>query len=234
MITTSAPPAPDRPPQGYCNKCHKVWTLETESGTCSWCSQPSYCQTRTQPRQIKSSGSRKGKQALIRSNGYDHLQGKWLTYYNVASRLNHKAQDRDDLLHDIILTLASVERNNGHKPFDKAQGKPFTEAMMYRIASRTVIDYWYRHYKITTGLDCGHCSKAQRGKCREDWLYGECPKAIKMESLNKPIVDDDGNITELGDLIADDQATRPGCLGRCQNVPFRLPAKACGDSRQVE
>ncbi len=38
------------------------------------------------------------------------------------------------------------------------------------------------------------------------YLYSECPKAIKLESLDKPITDNDGNLTELGELIADDQA----------------------------
>jgi len=108
------------------------------------------------------------------------------------------AQDREDLLHDIILTLAIAERNNGHKPF--------TEAVMYRIASRCVADYWFKHYKLTMGLDCQHCSKAQRQKCKEDYLYPECPKAIRLEYLSKPVLDDEGNITELGELIADDKA----------------------------
>jgi len=77
---------------------------------------------------------------------------------------------------------------------------------MYRIASRAQADYWYKHYKLTMGLDCGHCSQAQRHKCKEDYLYTECPKAIKIESLNKPILDSEGNLTELGELIADDKA----------------------------
>jgi hypothetical protein len=34
----------------------------------------------------------------------------------------------------------------------------------------------------------------------------ECPKAIKLEYLDKPITDSEGNITELGELIADDKA----------------------------
>ncbi len=152
-------------------------------------------------RSIKSNGRHRRKQVDGNGhNGYDHLDGEWLTYYKVASRFAHKAmaQDREDLLHTIILTLAVAERNNGHKPF--------TEAVMYRIASRAVADYWFKHYKITSGLDCGHCSKAQRAKCKEDWLYPECPKAIKLEYLSKPILDDEGNITELGELIADDRA----------------------------
>jgi len=96
------------------------------------------------------------------------------------------------------MTLADVERNNGHKPF--------TEAVMYRIASRTVFHYWYDHYKINNGLDCKHCSKTQRHKCKEDDLYSQCPKAIKLESLNKPIINSEGYTTELGELIADDKA----------------------------
>ena len=105
------------------------------------------------------------------------------------------AQDREDLLHDIILTLAVAERNNGHKPF--------TEGTMCRIASRCVADYWRAYYKLNNGLDCRHCSKAQRTKCKENDLYLECPKAIRLEYLSKPIVDGEGNITELGELIAD-------------------------------
>jgi hypothetical protein len=77
---------------------------------------------------------------------------------------------------------------------------------MYRIASRRVADYWRDHYKLTNGLTCCSCSKAQRQKCRSEDLYRECPKAIKLESLNKPIIDSEGNLTELGELIADDKA----------------------------
>ena len=78
--------------------------------------------------------------------------------------------------------------------------------MMYRIASRVKDQYWRTHYKINNGLDCGHCSKAQRRKCKEGWLYGDCPKYIKLESLDKPILDSEGNLTTLGELIADDKA----------------------------
>jgi len=159
------------------------------------------CQSSTtQPRHIKSRSNGRKRQAEANGNGYDQLDGEWLTYYKVASRFSHKArsQDREDLLHDIIVTLADVERNNGHKPF--------TEPMMYRVASVTVADYWRAQYKLTNGLDCGSCSKAQRRKCREDNLYGECPKAIKLQYLSQPVTDSEGNITELGELIADDKA----------------------------
>jgi hypothetical protein len=133
-------------------------------------------------------------------NGYDQLDGEWALFYKVASRFSHKAkaQDRGDLLHDIMITLADVASHNGHKPL--------TEPTMYRVASYEVADYWRAQYKLTNGLDCGSCSKAQRQKCRSEWLYSDCPKAIKLEYLSKPITDSEGNITELGELIADDKA----------------------------
>ena len=204
MTMAIAPAAPDGDygsPQGHCSRCGKVWTLNERQGICQWCGKPASCQTtKAKPRQIKSRSNGRRRQAPVHSNGYDQLQGEWLTYYKVASRFNHKAkaQDTEDLLHTIILTLAVAERNNGHKPF--------TEAVMYRIASRTVADYWRTYYKASNGLDCGSCSKAQRRKCKEDYLYTECPKAMKLESLNQPIIDSEGHTTELGELIADDKA----------------------------
>jgi len=186
---------------GHCSHCHKIWTLETRQGVCQWCRQLAVCQSSTtKPRHIKSSPKRSRRQAQTHDNGYSQLDGDWLAYYQVASRFSHKAQaqDREDLLHDIMVTLANVARNNGHKPI--------TEVAMYRVASLTVADYWRAQYKLTNGLDCGSCSKAQRRQCRKEWLYSECPKAVRLESLDKPIADDDGNLTELGELIADDKA----------------------------
>ena len=134
-------------------------------------------------------------------NGYDQLDGEWLTYYKVATKYVHKAryEDRDDLLHTIILNLAVAGRNDGHKP-DNA-------SWMYRIASFTVAQYWRDYYYRVNGIDCGHCSNQQRKKCKRDNLYGsKCPRAIRIESLQKPIVGEDGELGELGDLIADDKA----------------------------
>ena len=134
-------------------------------------------------------------------NGYDQLDGEWLTYYKVATKYVHKAryEDRDDLLHTIMLNLAVAGRNDGHKP-DNA-------SWMYRIASFTVAQYWRDYYYQTNGVDCGRCSNVQLQKCKAENLYGsKCPKAIRVESLSKPIVDSDGQISELGDLIADDKA----------------------------
>jgi hypothetical protein len=187
---------------GHCSKCGKIWTQEARQGVCQWCGKLAVCQAqRTQAlRSLKSRSNDRKRQTDSNGNGYDQLDGEWLTYYKVASRLSHKAkpQDREDLLHDIMITLADVASHNGHKPL--------TEPTMYRIASYEVADYWRTQYKLTNGLDCGSCSKAQRQKCRSEWLYTECPKAIKLDYLSKPITDSEGNITELGELIADDHA----------------------------
>jgi len=195
-------PPPPRLTEGLCNNCGKIWTLDTKQGLCQWCGEQAHHQPkRTQAlRGIKSRAKRQQRQAAAEGVGYDQLEGDWLTFYNVASRYSHKAkaQDRQDLLHDIIITLAEVVSNNGHKPI--------ADLAMYRVASITVADYWRTQYKLTNGLDCGSCSKAQRKECRKDWLYEACPKAIKLVSLSQPLVDSEGNLTELGDTIADDKA----------------------------
>jgi len=84
--------------------------------------------------------------------------------------------------------------------------KPDNLSWMYRIASFTVAKYWRDYYYAINGIDCGHCSNPQRKKCKAGNLYSECPRAIKIENLNKPIVDEDGHITELGEVVADDNA----------------------------
>ena len=125
-----APTAPDGDygnTQGHCSRCQKVWTLKTGQGICQWCLKPASCQSSTsKPRQFKSRSNRQKRQAPVHSNGYDQLESEWLAYYNVTSRFTDrvKPQDKEDILHTIIATLADVERNNGHKPF--------TEAVMYR------------------------------------------------------------------------------------------------------
>jgi len=133
-------------------------------------------------------------------NGYDQLEGDWATYYKVASKFAHKAQaqDTEDLLHTIMVNLAVAGRSNGQKPDNPS--------WMYRIASFTVAQYWRDYYKRINGIDCGHCSNPQRKKCKAENLYSKCPKAIRIESLNKPVVGEDGQISELGDLIADNKA----------------------------
>ena len=61
----------------------------------------------------------------------------WEKYSEVADRFQHKArfEDRDDLRHNIILRLAEVASNNGHKPY--------TTGAMIRVASYVVMEYWH-------------------------------------------------------------------------------------------
>jgi len=135
------------------------------------------------------------------------LPEPYLTYYKVALRFAHKAllDEREDLLHDIIEGLARVAERKA------ATGQNFSQAAMYRIAEHIKDHYWYKHYAYHNGLDCQHCSRAQRAMCRaawaySDWAYYDCHRAVTLESINQPIMDGEGNITELGELIADDKA----------------------------
>ena len=200
MITAPAPLNGDNSnPQGHCGRCGKIWVLNERQGVCPWCGKPASCITATsKPRRVKSRSNKKRKQDDHNGNGYDQLQGEWLTYYSVALPIANSVPDREDLLHTIISNLADAGRSNGHKPDN--------HSWMYRIANFTKAQYWREHYKRTNGLTCGNCSKTQRAKCKEDNLYSQCPKLVKIESLHKLIVDSQGNLTELGELIADDKA----------------------------
>jgi len=201
MVTaiTAAPNGDNGNPQGHCSRCGKIWTRIERQGVCPWCGNSASCQsTRAKPRHTKSSRRHNQRQDDHNGNGYDQLQGEWLTYYKVALPIANSVPDREDLLHTIISNLADAGRSNGHKPDN--------HSWMYRIASFTKARYWREHYKRTNGLTCGNCSKAQRAKCKEDNLYSQCPKLVKIESLHKPIIDSQGNLTELGELIADDKA----------------------------
>ena len=183
--------------QGHCSQCLKVWTLTEPQGVCQWCGKSATRQTETAKPRRESSRRRKRTQNTGIGNGYDQLPEPHLTYYRIALPFAKSVptQDTGDLLHTIIMTLADV-----------ASHTELSEAAMYRIASRTRADYWRENYRHTRGLDCGHCSNQQRKQCKKDWLYGECPKAVKIERLSKPVTDADGNLTELGNLIADDTA----------------------------
>ena len=135
----------------------------------------------------------------IAEQSYDQLEGEWQDWYQVAKRYEVKVpyQDRQDIRHTIILELA-LARTKTTEPI------PLYRA--YRIASYMVADYWRQQKKLNTGLDCRHCSKAQRKDCKEHDLYSECPKLIKVVSLESETVDTEGNRHTLKDTIADDNA----------------------------
>ena len=94
----------------------------------------------------------------------------WTQYSKVADRFQWKVpyQDREDVKQAIILEVAEAKARDGDKPF--------TEALMCRIASYVVADYW------------------------------RAEKRRPQISLNTEIEDGDGNTTELIDTIADDNA----------------------------
>jgi len=154
----------------------------------------------------------------------------------VAMRFAFKAKtgEKDDLLHSIIEGLARVARRKA------AIGEDFSEAAMHRTAEHIKDGYWHSHYAYTTGLYCRNCSREQKAKCRYNWAhtawaYTDCHRAIHLESLNQPITDSEGNITELGDLIIDDNAldlvdwvdSRTWLIG----APIRLKAIAMKKSK---
>jgi len=109
-------------------------------------------------------------------------------------------EDREDFLHDLMLEMAKVKAKY------EVKGKPLTEAGLMRVASYELTDYWVKQRRLTTSLDCGNCSKAQRRKCREEDLYSECPKYHQLVSLNAVVGDGDGHKAELIEFLADDKA----------------------------
>jgi len=135
-------------------------------------------------------------------NGYDKLDGEWLTYYKVGKGFVHrvKPEDREDFLHDLFLAFARVKTSY------QAKDKELTTGGLVRIAQYEVADYWRKHFRRIYGRDCSRCSKAQRQKCKEGELYSKCPKAIYFESLDTLIEDGNGDSTPLHEFIADDTA----------------------------
>lgn len=130
------------------------------------------------------------------------LSGVWRKYAEIALKFERKVkqEDRQDIVGDIILKIAEIDKER------TARGEALTEAGMIRVASYTVMQYWEARREITTGLDCQHCNKRQRVNCRDNDLYSQCPKLVKIVSLNQEIEDGQGNIVELWETIADDKA----------------------------
>ena len=143
-----------------------------------------------------------GYQGNGNGNGYNQLNGDWALYYKVARGFVRrvKPEDRQDFLHDLLLVMARVKVSYDTK------GKELTEGGLVRIAQYEVATYWRKWYKRINGIDCGSCSKAQREKCKDWYLYPDCPKAVKQERLDKLIEDGNGDSTPLHELIADDNA----------------------------
>ena len=143
-----------------------------------------------------------GYQGNGNGNGYSHLEGDWAFFYKVAKGFIHrvKPEDRQDFLHDLLLTMAKVKAKY------KAINKELTEAGLIRVACYEVAQYWREKFKQFNGTDCGRCGQGQRRKCQGNRSYRDCPKAIRIESLDRLIEDGEGNQVELSQMIADDSA----------------------------
>ena len=156
-------------------------------------------------------------------NGYDKLVGDYAVFYKVAKGFTHrvKREDREDILHDLILAMARVKAT-----YD-AKGKELTEGGLVRIAQYGVADYWRKWYHRNQNHDCGRCSQRQRERCNEDNSYGsKCPKAIQLESLDTLVEDGDGDSTPLYELIADDSAVDVVAMLNARHILKGYPHKA--------
>jgi len=111
-----------------------------------------------------------------------------------------KPEDREDFLHDLFLEYAKVASSY------KAKGKDLTTGGLVRITQYRVANYWRQEFKRIYGRVCSQCSEAQRAKCKAGNLYSQCPKSIKLESLDTIIEDGNGDYTTLSELLADDNA----------------------------
>jgi len=104
------------------------------------------------------------------------MQLDWPKYIEIASRFQHKAKagDRDDLRQDIILRLAEVASNNGHKPF--------TEPAMLRVASYVVMEYWHKLKRQPTILSLNYELEDEDGDTTELWQTLADDKAVDLEA----------------------------------------------------
>ena len=135
-------------------------------------------------------------------NGYDQLDGDYALFYKVAKRFTYKVrkEDTEDFLHDLFLKFAKVNASY------IAKGKELTEGGLMRVAKYELAGYWRKYYHKINGIDCGRCSNKQREKCKDWYLYPDCPKAVKMERLDQLVEDGNGDSTPLHELIANDNA----------------------------
>jgi hypothetical protein len=172
---------------------------------CQWCGKLATCQNqRAQAlRSIKSRANGRKRQVEPHSNGYDQLDGDWLTYYKVAKTYESRvpAQDRDDIRHDIMIELDRAT---------KRDGKPLPLLRAYRIASLMVALYWREQAKhqvkvcIYSGLPVEpHCAR-----CSHHNGQRPCPYlALRpVQSLDDEASDDEGNGVRLINTVADDHA----------------------------
>jgi hypothetical protein len=155
-------------------------------------------------------------------NGYDQLQGDYALFYKIAKRFTYKVrrEDSEDFLHDLFLKFARV------KAIYIAKGKELTEGGLMRVARYELAGYWRKYYRKINGIDCGRCSNRQREKCKDWFLYPDCPRAVKMERLDQLVEDGNGDATPLHELIADDNAVDVVSMLQARFTLHTYPHKA--------
>ena len=150
-------------------------------------------------RSLKSRSNGRKRQVDGNGDGYDRLDGDWLTYYKVAQAYEGKvpAQDRDDIRHDIMIELDRAT---------KRDGKPLPLLRAYRIASLTVALYWREQAKHQVKV-CIYSGLPTEPQCPTCSHNGQkpCPYlALRViQSLDSERGDD---VDTLADTIADDHA----------------------------
>jgi len=131
----------------------------------------------------------------------------WGKYITVADRFQRKAraQDREDLRHDIVLRLAEVAQRNGDKPL--------TTVSMLRVASFVVMEYWHsvNRGSVKVCVFSGVATKPKYARCKWEYKPSSCHECTYLavrpvESLNQEIEDSEGNTQALMDTLADDSA----------------------------
>ena len=101
---------------------------------------------------------------------------EWQQYIEIADKFQHKARydDREDLRQDIILRLAELASNNGHKPL--------TEGAMVRVASYVIMEYWHKLKRQPTILSLNYELDDGDGDTTELWQTLADDKAIDLDA----------------------------------------------------
>ncbi len=131
------------------------------------------------------------------------LEGDWAVFARIAGPFVNRVpfEDREDFLQDMLLEMGKVKAKY------EAIGKPLREAGLMWVASYELKAYWAKRRYRLFGLNCSRCSSEQRRECYTTKEPSECPKgkARQVLRLNKILRGDDGDGTELQELIPDDK-----------------------------
>jgi DNA-directed RNA polymerase specialized sigma24 family protein len=111
---------------------------------------------------------------------YERLEGEWLERARIARKfvIQVDAQDREDLMHDIIVRLTDVAREYQEK------GKPLTRWGMIRVAQYTRLRYYHqkKRWARVAGISLNSVVRGNDGDETEmiDTLADD--KAIDLDS----------------------------------------------------